>query len=193
MRTSIVFATLFVFGLGGTPAAAQAGFGAHAGVSIPTGDYSDDAELGFLGGLDVTVPLTSVSPVLSWYSSVDAIAHSLDDDDADTGFLYVPIMTGLRVNVPVGPLSAFAAGQAGLILTRGPSFEVTGGPEGFGSDAEWGTDFGFNLGGGLHLTENIYAGVRYWPLSGLNFEREGSGEQEFDVSFFDIYVGFGVF
>lgn len=192
MRNSIVFATLLVFGLGGTPAAAQAGFGAHAGVSIPTGDYSDGAEVGFLGGLDLAVPLAAVSPALSWYSSVDAIAHSVDVDDADTGYLYVPVMTGLRFDIPIGPLSAFATGQAGLVLTRGPSFEGAIGPIQFESDAEWGTDFGFNLGGGLQLTDNIYGGVRYWPLSGLNFEYPNSSV-EADVSFFDIYVGFGAF
>lgn len=192
MRNSLVFATLLVFGLGGTPAAAQVGFGAHAGVSVPTGSYSDAAELGFLGGIDLSLPLAMAGGALSWYSSVDAIAHSVDFEEAETGYLYVPVMTGLRVGVPVGPVGAFATGQLGLVVTRGPSFEEGFGPVGFESDADWGTDFGFNVGGGLHLTDNVYAGVRYWPLSGLNFE-SASGSREEDVSFFDIYVGFGVF
>jgi hypothetical protein len=192
MRNSILFATLLAFGLGGSPAAAQTfGFGAHAGVSVPTSDYSDVADVGFLGGLDLWYPLAMVTPALSWYSSVDAIAHSVSVDDADTGFLYVPVMTGLRFDVPVGPVSAFATGQLGLILTRGPS-EATFGPITVDTDADWGTNFGFNIGGGLHLTDNISAGVRYWPLNGLNFEQAG-GSYEYDVSFLDVYIGFGVF
>lgn len=194
MRTSFVLATLLAFGLGGTPAAAQTfGLGAHAGVSVPTSDYDDVAELGFLGGLDLWYPLGMVSPALTWYSSVDAIAHSYDHDDADTGFFYVPVMTGLRFDIPVGPMSAFATGQLGLIATRGPSFETTTGPITIGSDAEWDTDFGFNVGGGLQLTDKLYAGVKYYPLNNLNFSYEGAEESaELDVSFLDIYVGFGV-
>lgn len=188
MRNSIVLATLLVFGLGSAPAAAQTfGFGAHAGVSVPTGSYADDADLGFMGGVDLWYPLAMAGGALSWYSSVDAIAHSVDIDDADTGFLYVPVMTGLRFDVPVGPIGAFATGQLGVVLTRGPS-DVTVGPITYDS-SDWGTDFGFNVGGGLQLTNNIYAGAKYYPLGDVNFE--GATDPS-DVSFLDIYIGFGV-
>lgn len=185
MRTSFVLATLLAFGLGGTPAAAQTfGLGAHAGISVPTSEYDDVAELGFLGGLDVWYPLAMVSPALTWYSSVDAIAHSFDHDDADTGFFYVPVMTGLRFDIPVGSLAAFATGQLGLVATRGPSLAT---------NAEWDTDFGFTIGGGLQVTNNVYAGLKYYPLNDLNFSYEGVDQSvEPDVSFLDIYVGFGV-
>jgi hypothetical protein len=194
MRTTFVLATLLAFGLGGAPAAAQTfGFGAHAGVSVPTGDYGDAAKLGFLGGLDLWYPLATVSPALTWYSSVDAIAHSLDRDDADTGFFYVPVMTGLRFDIPVGPVAAFATGQLGLVVTRGPSLDFTTGPITVENDPEWNTDFGFNVGGGLQLTDNVYAGVKYYPLNDVGFGYEGVEESAtWDVSFLDIYVGFGV-
>ena len=99
MRKSIVLATLVLFGA--APAAAQTfGFGAHAGVSLPTGDYGDIAETGFSGGLDLAYPLMML-PGLSWYSSVDAVGHSVDEETAnvdgvttDGGFLLVPAMTG---------------------------------------------------------------------------------------------------
>lgn len=193
MRKTLVLSTLLMFGLGGAPAAAQTfGFGAHAGVSIPTGDYSERTDLGFLGGLDLWYPLTMATTGLSWYTSVDAIAHSINDEDLDSGFLYVPVMTGLRFDVPIGPVAAFATGQLGLIVTKGPSFGVGVGGASAEVDSDWGTNFGFNVGGGLQLTDNIYAGAKYYPLGDLTFDYEGDAQFEADVSFVDIYVGFGV-
>ncbi len=191
MRTFFVLTMALLFGVGSAPAAAQTfGIGAHAGVSIPTGDYSDGADLGFLGGVDLSYPLSMVTPALSWYTSVDAIAHSVADDDVDSGFLYVPAMTGLRFDLPVGPVAAFATGQLGLVMAKGPSFDMPGG------DSNWSTNFGFNIGGGLQLTNNIYAGVKYYPLSGIDFKYDGlegaAGFNDADVSFLDIYIGFGV-
>lgn len=192
MRKLFVIATLALFGFGNAPAAAQTfGFGAHAGVSVPTGSYSDHAELGFLGGLDLLYPLAMVTPALSWYTSVDAIAHSSADDALDGGFLYVPVMTGLRFDVPVGPMAAFATGQLGLVMAKAPSgFRLAGltvDPDLDNSD--WSSNFGFNVGGGLRLTDNIYAGVKYYPLSDLFTD----GDEGLDASFLDIYVGFGAF
>jgi hypothetical protein len=178
MRKILVIAALAAFGA--TPAAAQIGFGAHAGVSLPMGDYGDGADLGFLGGVDLVYPIaTSVD----WYSSADAISHGVENAD---GFLYVPVMTGLRFVFPAGPIRAFAGGQLGAIFTRGASVDS-------GPDPEFGTEFGFNVGAGAHVTENVYAGVRYWPLGDVEFSYDDDSTGTVDVSFFDIYVGFGVF
>ncbi|MEJ2503825.1 MAG: outer membrane beta-barrel protein [Gemmatimonadota bacterium] len=181
MRKILLIATLTVFGA--TPAAAQLGFGAHAGISLPTGDYGDEAELGFLGGLDLVYPLLDR---VDWYSSADAISHGVDG--VDNGVLYVPVMTGIRAIMPVGPVRAFVGGQLGAIFTRGPSDDDS-------LDPKFGTEFGFNLGGGVHVTENVYAGIRYWPLGDTEFEYDGTDSTLTapDVSFFDVYVGFGVF
>lgn len=189
MRTFIVLATLALF-TGATPAAAQTlGFGAHAGVSLPTGSYSDVAETGFSGGLDLWYPLSTVVPGLSWYSSADVVGHSVDGSDG--GFLHVPLMTGLRFDVPVGPVAAFATGQLGVVFSRAPDIDFGVGNAVLDGSSKTGSGFGFNVGGGLQLTNNIYAGVKYYPLGGTDFEW-GTGTQEIDVSFLDIYVGFGV-
>lgn len=191
MRKFIVCATLALFA-STTPAAAQTfGFGAHAGVSLPTGDYADNAELGFLGGLDLWYPLSAMVPGLNWYTSVDAIAHSAEPEGVDGGFLHIPVMTGLQFDVPIGPVAAFATGQLGIIFSKAPDDFRLGNVVLVG-DSETGSEFGFNFGGGLQLTENIYAGVKYYPLGGTDFEGETGGAQEIDVSFLDIYVGFGV-
>jgi opacity protein-like surface antigen len=167
------------------PTAAQTfGFGAHAGVSIPTGDYSDAADLGFSGGLDLTYPLLMVSPALSWYTSADAVAHSASAEAADGGFLYFPIMTGLRVDAgAIGMIRPFATGQLGLVLARGPDL---------GPSPQTGTEFGFALGGGLQLTDNVYAGLKWFNMGTVDFSYEPDLEASQSVSFLDIYVGFGV-
>lgn len=194
MRKFVVLAALLTFGAGASPAAAQTfGFGAHAGVSLPMGDYSEGTDLGFLGGLDLVYPLTMLGGGLGWYSSVDAIAHGVDDDDVDSGYFFVPVMTGLRLAVPAGPVSAFLTGQVGAIFSKAPSIEVPGSED---VDSKIGTTFGFNIGGGVHVTDNVYAGVKYYPLGDVEFEYEEAGVTlggETDVSFLDVYVGFGVF
>lgn len=189
MKKLIATCTIAVLSAAATPLAAQTfGFGAHAGVSIPTGDYggTDDfetdgfAKVGFLGGLDLWYPL---APTLSWYTSADAIAHSADDPGVDGGYLYFPLMTGIRFDIPLGAASLFATGQLGAIFSKGPTISDV--------DGDFGTDFGFNFGAGAQVTENIYAGLKYYPLGDIEFSY---GQESFEksVSFLDIYLGFGV-
>lgn len=186
MRRFATIAMAGAFLACGTPAAAQTfGFGAHAGVSIPVGDYSDAADLGFSGGLDLTLPLTAISPAVSWYSSVDAAAHSAASDEIDGGFLYFPIMTGLRLDAgALGMIRPFLTGQLGLVVNRGPDLS--------GQSAQTGTDFGFALGGGLQLTDNLYAGLKWFNLGDVDFSYDPGGDVTQSVSFLDIYLGFGV-
>jgi opacity protein-like surface antigen len=166
----------------GAPAAAQSfGFGAHAGVSIPTGSYSDAADLGFSGGLDFVVPLTMVSPALHWYTSADAVGHSAASPNIDGGFLTIPVLTGLRADVgTLGMIRPFATGQLGLGFIRAPDV---------GQASRSTTEFGFALGGGLQLTQNVYAGAKWFNFPSVDFDAGGNGES---MSFFDIYLGFGV-
>lgn len=185
MRKQRVLTALAIAAFTAAPTAAQTfGLGAHAGVSLPTGEYNDVAGTGFLGGLDLWYPLTMAAPGLSWYTSVDAIAHGAETSGADGGYLFVPVMTGLRFDGGLGPLTAFIAAQLGLVLSQGP--------ERNGVDSDLGTGFGFNVGAGLQFTEYIYSGVRYFPLGDVTFEYDGGTNVDRGVSFVDIYLGFGV-
>jgi opacity protein-like surface antigen len=167
----------------GAPADAQTfGFGAHAGVSLPTGSYSDVADLGFSGGLDLTMPLAMVTPALSWYTSIDAIGHSASAEAADGGFLHIPLMTGVRFDVgALGMVRPFATGQLGVAFSNGPSFN---------DSSESDTNFGFALGGGLQLTQNVYAGANWFNLGNVTYAPGTAGTVP--VRFVDIYLGFGV-
>ncbi|MFW5947516.1 MAG: hypothetical protein ACOCUW_03400 [Gemmatimonadota bacterium] len=198
MKKLTASATIVLLVAAAAPASAQTfGFGAHAGLSVPMGDYGSTeepdggfAEMGFSGGLDLVYPLIAV-PGLSWYSSVDAIAHSIDDGAEgveDGGYLYFPIMTGARFDVPVGMTKLFLTGQVGLIVSRPPNVDFGAGEV----DADIGTSFGFALGGGLQFTDNIYAGLKFYPLGDIEMSWDDfSGDRS--VSFLDLYVGFGVF
>lgn len=198
MKKMIALATIALFFAGAVPAAAQIGFGAHAGLSVPVGDYGDTeaidagfAEMGFSGGLDLWVPLVAV-PGLSWYTSVDAIAHSTDDVagfDLDGGYQYYPLLTGARFDIPAGTIGLFATGQVGIVFARPPAVDFGEGQ----LDSDLTTKFGFSLGGGVQVTDNIYAGLKYYPMGDVDWSWEDEAEAEtLPVSFFDIYVGFGV-
>lgn len=197
--------TAFAVLLSAAPAAAQTfGFGVHAGVSVPMGDYSDEpsanspnsANLGFTGGVDLFYPIGMSG--LNWLTSVSATAHGIDDEDlgnvdfdVDGGYLLFPVMTGVRFDIPAGGLSAFVQGQLGVVFAKGPEFEAGGET----SDANFSTNFGFNLGGGLQMTENLYAGVRYFPLGDVDLGYEAPGGEvnvEQDISYLDVFVGFAV-
>ncbi|HUG41753.1 MAG TPA: outer membrane beta-barrel protein [Longimicrobiales bacterium] len=200
LTTAILGVAFLVFA---APAAAQTfGFGVHAGVSLPMGDYADTdtqesgaAELGFMGGVDLFFPL-GMAPGLSWLTSVSAVAHSVDGDvfagtgiDVTGGYLLFPVMTGLRFDIPAGPLGLFVQGQAGIVLAKGPSFSSSLGS----ANSEWGSKFGFNIGAGAQVSQNIYAGLRYFPLGDtkLKYEEAPDGVDQ-NISFLDIFVGFAV-
>jgi hypothetical protein len=181
MRKFATAAIAAAFLVWGAPADAQTfGFGAHAGVSIPTGDYSDLADLGFSGGLDLTLPLLMVSPALSWYTSVDAAGHSASPEAVDGGYLHIPILTGLRVDAgALGMIRPFATGQLGLAISNGPDIGA--------ATSGTATGFAWAVGGGLQLTDNLYAGLKWFNLGNVDFDY-GSPS----VQFVDIYLGFGV-
>jgi hypothetical protein len=185
MRKFATVAIAAAFLVWGAPADAQTfGFGAHAGVSIPTGNYSDAADLGFSGGLDLTLPLLMVSPALSWYTSVDAAGHSASSDNVDGGYLHIPILTGLRVDAgALGMIRPFATGQLGLAISNGPDIGA--------NTSGTATGFAWAVGGGLQLTNNLYAGLKWFNLGNVDFDYDPPlGSQS--VQFVDIYLGFGV-
>lgn len=194
MKRLITFATVALFLLA-APASAQFGFGAHAGVSVPVGDYADTgtaeaghAEMGFSGGLDLWLPLM-MAPGLSWYTSVDAIAHSTDETGtpfaADAGFLYFPLMTGAQFDIPAGPLGLYATGQIGLIFARAPDLAA-------GATGDLSTEFGFSLGAGAQITDFLYGGLKFYPMGDVEWSWDDGSTATRSVSFFDIYVGIGV-
>ena len=191
MRKLMVWTFVALLAFAG-PATAQStnfGLGAFAGVSLPMGDYGSNtevedgfAELGFVGGLDLFYPLGMSG--LTWLTTASVSAHSVDDETGvDGGYLFIPLITGLRYDIAAGPVGVFLTGQGGAIFNKGPSFGEI--------DSDWSTNLGFALGGGVQATQNIYVGAKYFPLGDVEFSYEGA-EGDQNVSFLEIFVGFGV-
>ena len=198
MKKLTALGALVVFLLSAAPAAAQFGLGAHAGLSVPVGDYASTdaagagfAEMGFSGGLDLWFPLMMV-PGLNWYTSVDAIAHSTDDADGslaeDAGYLYFPIMTGVQFDIPAGPLGLYATGQIGAVFATPPTRSTGAGDV----DGDMGTEFGFSLGAGAQFTDLIYGGLKFYSLGDVEWSWDDGESITNPVSFLDLYVGIGV-
>ena len=195
MRNLIVCTCVALLAFAG-PVSAQStsfGLGAFAGVSMPMGDFGETegaeaggAELGFVGGLDLFYPL-GMNGALSWLTTASVSAHSVEE--ADAGYLMIPLLTGVRYDVAAGPVGVFLTGQGGVVFNKGPEAETTLGTV----NSDWGTDFGFGFGGGVQATQNIYAGVKYLPLGDIEFSYEdGAGSFTQNVSVLEIFVGFGV-
>jgi hypothetical protein len=204
MKRNTVFCVVVAL-LAAAPTGAQTfGFGAHAGPSVPLSDYAASsgemgggALMGYFGGLDLWYPLESVTPALSWYTSLDVVANQADEavvgrtgTFADGGYLLIPLMTGLRYDIGEAP-NLFVTGQAGLVLTRGPDEFY---PYGFGDGGPTlGAGFGFNGGLGAQLTERMSVAAKYYPLSGLEFDYEDADSSlEQDVHMLTISFGYSV-
>jgi opacity protein-like surface antigen len=199
MRKLIVW-TLCGLLAGAAPAGAQStnfGLGAFAGVSVPIGEFGNttgaeagEAELGFVGGLDLFYPLGTFG--LTWLTTASVTAHSVDEDaggGGEGGYLFIPVLTGLRYDIAAGLIDVFLTGQGGAVFHKGPSLQ---GPLG-DADADWGTAFGLGVGAGLQVTDNLYAGIKYFPLGDVDFSFEDTDESfPQDVSFLEVFVGFGV-
>ncbi|MFO7893325.1 MAG: hypothetical protein R6U63_06320, partial [Longimicrobiales bacterium] len=82
----------------------------------------------------------------------------------------------------------FATGQVGAIFAKAPSADFGAGE----IDADLGTELGFSIGAGVQATEYIYGGLKFYPMGDVEWSWEDGTTQTQSVSFFDIYVGFGV-
>jgi len=171
----------------------------YAGVSFPSGDFSDD-----VGDIDngngYAMPGFSLTgeyvwpigpPELGWVSGVSVIinrfdgeeAFDLSDDDVDLSsgyWLNVPIMTGLKYEVEASPtVDVYGLGQLGINLNKGPNTSIE---DEFGNSAKtsYGTapSLGLNLGAGIVIDDRYIVGLRYKRLG----EPEIEAEAEFETN-----------
>ncbi len=182
----------------------RSGYGTHVGLSSPEGRYAarDGQDAGggtarVAAGLDLWVPLTSITPALSWYTSADVAWHHVYSGGVrgrtggfvEGSYFYAPLMTGLRYDLREELPDVFVTGQAGLVLAKGLSeFYPFGGASG---SPKLGSKFGFTVGAGIQLTPTLSLGARYYPLGTVNFDYSGASDPlKQDVSFLEI--GFGL-
>lgn len=93
-----------------TPAP-RAGIGVAAVGQMPVGDFKDVADLGFggLAGIEV-----GTYPGLALTARAGYIQHLQNDDEFSVRL--IPILGGVKLNVPATPL--YAAGELGAAITR---------------------------------------------------------------------------
>ena len=181
----------------------------YAGVTSPTGDFSDDvgdidngngyAMLGF--GITGEYVWPIGPPGLGWVSGGSVIinrfdgekAFDLSDNDVDLSpgyWLNVPIMTGLKYEAEASPtVDVYGLGQLGVNLNKGPSTSIE---DDFGNSAKtsYGTvpSLGLNLGAGIVIDDRYIVGLRYKRLGEPEIEIESEVETNLgDVSAENAY------
>lgn len=151
-------------------------FGAKAGLNYSTftGDVEDvDAKVGFQVGGFVEIKVSdkfSVRPELL-YSTLGAKTDVLGTTVTSTAdYLIVPVMAKFYVtekfNLEAGPQVGFL--MSAKLKADGDSVDV--------KDSFESTDFGFNLGAGFDLTENLGLGLRY-SLGLANIAKDNGDEK----------------
>ena len=140
--------------------------GGQVGISIPMGDLSDGANLGF--GFQGNF-LYGILPNLDLTGSLGYIAWGTDNDNVS--FSSVPLTFGGRYYFQHGQITPYGLAELGLHFTSFeveiPSFLGFGGGTADGSD----TEFGLGLGGGIkYKIENITldANAKINIISGFN-------------------------
>ncbi|HYM80874.1 MAG TPA: outer membrane beta-barrel protein [Candidatus Limnocylindria bacterium] len=138
--------------------------GVNGGVAVPTGDFGDDANLGFTFGGSVDVRITETSSVggeigyapFSGSDELESALSSLTGEVVDASLSAIPITATARLWIPssgtVAPFLRFGVGAYLLRTTiEGETFEV--------DDSE--TAVGVNLGGGVAFEtgENMMLGT----------------------------------
>jgi len=192
VKKVIVFAMLAA--LAATPVFADKGefwFGFNGGVSGPTGDFSDAADLGFHGTLTTIYFLTPVLGIgadigYHWWGASDAFNDGLKDLDeflgatppsgAEGNFSSIQATAQATFMIPMeGKTRPYLAGGLGLYSTKVGVEDAE-----FLDDGESSSDFGFNLGGGLNwMVSPMYQvgiGAAYHSIQG---DEEEGGNLDF--------------
>jgi nucleoside-specific outer membrane channel protein Tsx len=145
--------------------------GGQVGLSIPMGDLSDGANMGFafqgnfLYGITQDIDLTGSLGYISWGTDVDNVSFSS-----------VPLTFGGRYNFQRSQFTPYALAELGIHFTSSevdiPSVSVPGfGDVGGGSVSSSGTDIGLGLGGGFVYkldAVNIDVNAKINIVSGFN-------------------------
>lgn len=117
-------------------------FGIFGGVSLPTGDFSDEekgaARTGFLVGGDFTLPFRTLEK-LGWFSTFSVICNSVEEPLADvslslsTGslkteagrWMLITPLTGLKFTHQISQgLGLYGIAQAGWMIGRSPNITI---------------------------------------------------------------------
>lgn len=169
LKRSLALFVLALFALGAVQASAldfqQKSFYAQGMLSMPIGDWSDFVNLGFGGGVGMTVPH---SAELSFRGEVSYIYYGTDadffGDDADVSASAIPILALAQYNLADNPF--YLLGGLGFAIMS-VDVEYTSPFGSFSSDGG-STEFGLVLGGGYAVNEQFSLEGRFNLISDAN-------------------------
>ena len=170
----------------------------HAGAFFPQGEFGstdqDDENSGFATtGFTVVGEYTypaGNTPGLGLIGTISFSANSIDEDElfgdsdpdeVDGGsWINVPIMVGTKYEAGFSPaVDLYGLGQVGINVSSGPTIEAEFGETGTITETQTlggATSFGFTVGAGAVINDQINVGLRYQGLG----EPEISNEVEVD-------------
>jgi len=151
----LVAATVLV---AATSTAAQSqGFGASAGVALPTGDFGEGAKLGFHIGGQYEMPLQNA---LGLRFNIDYGRYGLDGIDGSTSLLGGIANVTYNIDLGGSGLKPYVFGGLGF-------YNTTVDIDGLGSLDD--SNIAFNFGAGYNFAmsgRNLFAEVRYLSIRG---------------------------
>lgn len=127
--------------------------GVNAEVSVPLGDFSDIASMGFglngafIYGISEVFEATGSLGFISWSRDIPTISE-LIETSADGSFTSIPIMAGARYYFPQRNLMPYAALELGLHIFSTSDYIITISDVESKFDGTTDVNFGFTFGGG---------------------------------------------
>ena len=199
---------------------AKSYFSVTGSFTTPLGEFKDDDELdtdgfalgGFSGGVQYTLPLwnqyvalmAEASMLIDFFNkdeAEDIIPYGLLDDLKGGIYINVPILTGVKLTIPVvSLLKIYATGQVGFNIMNESDLEGD-----VGTDARVNLEFDSDVtlavaaGGGITIADQLSLGVRFLSLGEPEYDYEGhlsnpsadwDGERKFKMSVFQFMIGY---
>ena len=127
--------------------------GGNAEVSVPLGDFSDIASMGFglngafIYGISEVFEATGSLGFISWSRDIPTITETIDAS-TDGSFTSIPILAGVRYYFPQRNLMPYATVELGLHIFSTSDYTITISEVETNLEGATDVNFGFAFGGG---------------------------------------------
>jgi len=148
-------------------------FGLHAGLSLPTGDFSSngesggDAGAGYCFGADMYV-----GEDVGWYTSATLAINTVDQSKMDIpssigtdfgSWSSIWLMSGMRGSTPIGTnTQVYGFGQVGILFGGWPDIHIFYLGQTVSETASSSTALGFGFGAGVTYEDKYSLGMRFY-------------------------------
>jgi len=176
-------------------------------------DESGFATFGFGAGVNFSLPIGI--EYVQWSSDILFFAHLFSEDKAENDpvlqnasdisggtYFFLPFLSGIRGYFPVNSdFGVFGFGQLGVSVIMQQTLDADGSVFGYPVSTETEFEptpaFTWSLGSGVIINDQVSIGFRYLNMDDPAVDytvssgsSSNSGEREFDISMFQIFIGF---